>query len=857
MRKGKTLAAFLALAVVLGQTGYLAEAAPAAKQTASKPAATKQAQPAVHTLDKLSPVKLTGKSFVKLTDLNILTQDDGNVLTYTLTYYNNDTKSISLLDYWTKVKSKSGTIYSVNMISKDKDKKNIAPQSQMNVTYYAKLGKNVKVNDLFFQIIKWDFSKPGFENQIGHFSIPASYSITTPTNQARKIRINDIPLNSKVEQMLMFPSDGYNMVNLNVSLENIGYKVLEDPKLKFSIRANNGANYPLALDSSSVDYKIQPKDKKTLNLMTKIPTSVKLDKLELQIIQEDVSAKSETDKINYAVATLQLPMANSKDLVTQQYKEKIIKVENTKLETRIQTGWITQSYDNSDVSLTFEIKNIGNQPITLPKYEFTIHADKGEIFPISNKMFEKVTLQPAESKSFKLNATIPTASGTGHLKLHMNTPSENGTSPAEGTNQSNKNDNQYSFPVAVYEVPELISIQNAKGSEFQVANSKGTFGVTLSSIQRLPWTDGDIVSAKLTLRNKEFKTLELPKLEGMFKIDSAKSTGETKLIQSDSSLVIGPKSEMDVYIVTKVPSYLDFTQLQIALMEKLGEETSELIQFTNSSKIEDLDVVKFGSDYNLKTAGRKAEIKARETLIYPGTSSNLVVTDLEMKNAEKRPTDLSQIVGYYKSKDGELFKANIIQVDHQTGPEGKNIVTLWARIPDKVYTTDMQLIIGEGITDGKLTPPKGEANGYVNAVALELQTYQPGSKTPIEKIEMFPYTLTMNKLKAEASGASLRLEFNYHLDRDLSYDMGEYQHKLVFEVTDTSGRAFSKEVALESELKVGLNQTQTISFDSSFFDNVKSGNVMLSIYDQFQGHKLRLAHQALSFYSKDINNSRD
>ncbi|UHA75694.1 hypothetical protein [Paenibacillus sp. 481] len=853
MKRTNALASFLAVALIMGQANW-AIAAPATKPAPKKPT-TKTSQPVVHTLDKLNPVKLTAKSFVKLSDVNLLTQDNNNILAYTLTYYNQDSKIINLNDYWTKVRSKSGTEYSVTQSTNDKDKVRVAPQSTLSVTYHAKVGSNIKISDLEFLIFKWDFSSSNWMKTLGKYTIPATFSTSTPINQTRKFRLNDTPVYAKVEQMFVFPADNYNHVNVNLNLENIGSKVLENPKIKLSIRANNGANYPLVQDES--EYKIQPRDKKKLSLMTKIPSRVKLDKLELQIVQED-----ETSKINYAIATMQLPKSNSKDLVTPKYKEKTVTVKDTKILTKIQTAWVTPTFENKDISITFDIQNLGTKPLKLPKYEFTMHADSGAIFPISNKTLENVTLKPKETKSFKLNVSIPSDAGSDKLKLHMNMPSASGSgvstastggqanSGAGTSGTSSSADTTFAYPVAIYEVPELISIHNAIGEEFRVANSKGSFWVSLASIQRLPWTDGDIVSAKLTIKNKEFKSVEIPKLEGMFKVDSAKSTGDTKLVQSDGSMIVPPQSEVDVYIVTKVPTYFDISQLQIALMEKLGEEASELIQFTNLGSLKDLDKVKFNTFYDLKTAGRNAEITARKTLVYPGTSAKMVVTDLVMKNKEKRPANLSQIVAYYRSKDGELFKADTIQVKSPTTPEGKNIVTVSASIPDKVYLSDMELIIGEGITDGKFTAPGTEANGYVNAVALGLDMELPGFVKSMEKIEMFPYTLAMHGVKATTSGGSLNLEFDYHLDRDLTYNMGEYQHKVILELMDSSGRTFTHELKLGDGLKEGKNKHFTHSFSDSFFEKVKSGHLQLNVYDQFKDHKLKLASQGITYTTK-------
>lgn len=853
MKHTKIIASLMIVALAMSQPAFAAETKQApAKQTTGKqePAkatqkeqSKKPAQPVVHTLEELKPIKILNKSNVKLNEANILTQDQGNILTYTVTFQNNDAKTINLADYWTKVKSKSGDVFSVKIISNDKDKKQVPPQSSQTLTFYAEIGNHSKTNDLIFEVVKWDFSKPDYENIIGKFTIPANYTTSTPVKKTKILQMNDIKLNTKIEQMVVFPTDEYNYINVGLGLENIGSKVLDDPKFKFVIKTASGANFPLVPDASSVDYKIQPKDKKTLNLMTMIPIKEKIDKLEMQILQDDEAAK-----ISLPRTTFEMPKPSSKEYIIAEDQRKIIPVNNTNISTRIVSSWYTESFNNKDIAITFEFENVGKQSVVLPKYDFVLQGSNGFTFPISTKALENVTVKPQAKHTVKLNVTLPEDTSTEHLELHMNYPQ------AQDTKESSPKDIKFSYPAGIYGISKLMSVDNGLGVEYQVNNNKGSFGVKLSSIQRLPWSDGDLISARMTIKNRENKSIELPKLEGVFKIDSAQNSGETKLVQGRNSLILGPNDSVDVYVVAKVPSFIDYNQVQIALMEKIGEDSTELIKFTNNGGIVGLNTVKFGSTYNLETQGRRAEVSARKTLSYPSASVNLISTDLIMKNLETRQADLSQIVGYYKSKDGQFFKASIVQVDRPTAPDGKNIITAWAKIPKNIDTSEMQLIVGEGIADNKMTPPKGESTGYINAVAMELDMRSLEAKSSLKEVEMFPYSLAISNFNAYLTGgSSLRVEFNYDLKRDLSYEMGQYDHKLIMEIADASGRKFDRELTLETDLKLGLYQSHSLSFDNSFFEDIRDGYIQVSLYDQFQGQRLKLANLSTIYNIRKLN----
>lgn len=347
-------------------------------------------------------------------------------------------------------------------------------------------------------------------------------------------------------------------------------------------------------------------------------------------------------------------------------------------------------------------------------------------------------------------------------------------------------------------------------------------------------------------------------MEGVFKIDAAESSGKTQIVSSNGTLIIGPKEKINVYVVTKLPSYLDFTQMQIALLEKIGEtDTAQLIQFTNIGKLPELPVVEFNTYHKLETEGRKAEILARQSRVYQGNSDKIVYTDLEMKSKEGRQATLSQMVGYYRTSDGLYYKANMVQIDRPTSPEGKNIVTAWAKVPSSVNTKDMQLILGEGIKENKLTAPKEESDGYINAVAMNLDIGQPSLKRYFDNLDFFPYTLTISEFYATINNSSMQFDFKYELKKDEQYDMGEYGHKVIVEITDASNRVFEKEIEIDKDggLKVGKNLSYTASFNDALFERIQNGGYQVSIYDSFQGEKVKLASYGSAYNLRNARTS--
>lgn len=795
----------------------------------------------LHTLSNLKSVKLTSKSVVKLTDLNVLTQEDGKTISYTLTYQNNDSKNLMLIDYWTKVKTKGGTLYSPNLITRDKDKKSVAAGSTLDVTYLVKVGKSVNVSDLLFQIVKWDFSKPNYESSLGHFNVPASYTLSTPVNKSKSIRLGDTPVKVKVTKLEVHPVNEYNYAEVTVNLHNVGYKMLENPTAKWVLRTAGGSNYPLIAETLSTEaapFNIQPQENKTIKLLATIPKAVKLTGAELVLVEEEGEAKTVLP-----LATLELPKASTTKIVaTAPFKAREVDVDGQKLQTTLEGATVNQSYDKNDLSIRFHLKNTGKQTITVPKYEFVLLSGTGKSYPITTKALENVTLKPDEEKTIKLDISVSYAVAQGALKLQMNVPKD-----------PEKKEPSFSYPAGVYILPKPSSLQNTLGSETTVKSDNGTYAVTWSSIQRLPWTDGDLLSAKLTVKNTSVKTLRLPELQGAFTVDSAKDITSTKLIKSQAASLLGPGQSIDLYLLTKVPTSLDIAQLQVSLEEKVGEESFEWLKLTNIGAIPDVPKIEKNKEFTLTTLGKKAEVKTRKTVVYPGTSTDLVYTELEVTNLENRQTELSQLSGYYQSSSGLYFKTNVKQIEYPAGPEDKSIVTMWAKVPKRVTVSDMRLIVGEGVTEDKLTSIKEEPTGYVNAASLEIAPEQLTALTKIDQVELYPYQIKTNNFDVYLSGSSnVAVEWYYTLTQDDTYDMPENEHKLVVEIADSTGRMFTKELIPATDLKLGTNQLLSWTIDDRVFEDRRVGTYHISIYDMFQGEKYKIAGESIYYNTNRI-----
>jgi hypothetical protein len=305
---------------------------------------------------------------------------------------------------------------------------------------------------------------------------------------------------------------------------------------------------------------------------------------------------------------------------------------------------------------------------------------------------------------------------------------------------------------------------------------------------------------------------------------------------------------VDLHLLTTLPTNLDVAQLQVALNEVVGENSSELIRLTHIGQLPAIPKVELSGNYAINTSGRKAELKVKRTLVYPGTSSDIVYTEMEVKNAEDRQIDLAKLTGYYETKNGDYYKTTVKQIDYPAGPGDSALVTMWSKIPRQTVVSDMSLLVGQtvgGESNGKESTP---GKGYVDAVSFELKPDQSSALNTIKNFNIYPYTLETKDFKASLSGgSSVNVTWKYDVSRNNDLSLPENEHKLIMQIIEPTGKVFHKEVVLDKDLKEGNNQTLSWTIEDAVFNERRSGAYTIAIYDEFQGQRIKLATQAMGF----------
>ena len=121
-------------------------------------------------------VKLGATSYLNIREAHFLMQEKGKVLAFSVAITNNGSSEINLIDYWLRVKTKSGKTFKSTITEGDKAKTTVAPKTTQYITYYTVVDNQTTINDLSFEVVKWDFSQANYERQARRNSVSRQYN---------------------------------------------------------------------------------------------------------------------------------------------------------------------------------------------------------------------------------------------------------------------------------------------------------------------------------------------------------------------------------------------------------------------------------------------------------------------------------------------------------------------------------------------------------------------------------------------------------------------------------------------------------------------------------------------------------
>ncbi|MGW8821303.1 hypothetical protein ACWGNU_04215 [Paenibacillus lautus] len=759
--------------------------------------------------DTLQRYTINGKVFIKL----------GLRLT------NGGTKALSDPGYKAYLKSAGGSVFELTSDSASTGYK-LQPQESSIIFYWAEIPSTIKTNGMTLQLAQEDEALK-ISIPVQTFKLPAAATdFAVAKGKSAKLIMKQQPVTVKVESVKRMKHNGKVYLRVGVHFANGGKKVLSEPGYTVQLKSAGGSVFDLTPeDVTGGSFRIQPGQKRTVFYLAEVPSQLKTDQMTMQFTQKDEAM----NKL-LPVKTFKLPGVTA-DVPAANYAIRNISVNHQTIETQLKHASVFAENDTGKWNLQFRVKNLGDKSLKLPAYELSILTDEGYSIPVNTKALDHVTLKPLEEKLIDLSADVPLHMKQNQLQLQLTEPAVEG---------------RISFPAAHYKIPYAPEGKSHLGVENIVENAHGTFGVKLSSYQRVPLGDVDQIVAQISIRNTQSTTVSLPEFKAAVKAGMRNLSNTSQIVVPNDQTTLAPNETMELYVLANVPYSYSFNQLRVDLQETSGEDVHKFLSLNTHSLNNVMKQVAAGESYLIHTTGKKAEVRERLTTVYQDNSSNLIYTELLMTSQETRQSKQAQLVAYYKTPENEFFEAKISQSSDKTSPNGKNLVTIWSKLPQNVNPSQLVLFVGEGVANGKMTNLGEESTGSINTVGLALNPKVTHPATNLQNVELFPYHLTITRGEGTLSAGKdmLTTVIHYNLSRNGDYETGPYDHKLIMELIDPIGQSTEKTLTLGTDLTIGNNQSYSISLNSNFSKIGSGGSVHIKLYDEFQGHRMLLGRQS-------------
>lgn len=452
----------------------------------------------------IGKVMIEKQAYVQLVEANLISGDQSNNVYFTYRFVNEGNQSLSFLDYWTRLESKSGIKYTVRLISKDIEF--IPAKSSVQVSFVAEVSSETRLQDLVFQIVKFDFTIDGYEKTLGKITIPNNYRNVVPTGKHRMITVESIPIKAYVSKVTKQRHIDGNKITVSFLLENNGTKSVAIPNFKYYIRTNNQLLYPMEIENSGSNNQtsnnLNPRVQKELNMSVIIPYSIDVEGMNFEVF-------GTAENLEYPVASFQLPQSTEEQ---PQDNDNVIVAEDGSYKLELINVQRLPDNDQDIIASEVKITNIDTKKSApIPRLQGILYLDgiKVDTGETKNIQLDNIFgLRPGASTSMILYTKIPYTFEYETLKLQV----------VENTGESSVVDEddgvQFEMSTKAIDVPVL---RNSKEITFDDIGRRVKLNISDAEIYQ--GTASDLYYVELEMTNLESRMSDITKFGGYIQTD--------------------------------------------------------------------------------------------------------------------------------------------------------------------------------------------------------------------------------------------------------------------------------------------------------------------------------------------------
>ncbi|MCI3921368.1 hypothetical protein MO973_24685 [Paenibacillus sp. TRM 82003] len=541
-KKTAAIATVMAMTFSLGQV-YADTAAPVASTQLSE-----------YMMPSLGKVNISSSASFELMNVQELEQTTDKIVSFTLRLSNKSTqRAIDFKDYWIRVKSKSGSNFTVNQVSANKEKEKVAAESYQDFRFYAKVNKTTTLSDLQFALIAWDFTASDFERELGTLSLPSTYKPSVPVNHSFKVISDKTNFHSLIKRVATGKNDKKYLPSITIVMQNAGTQAATGLNFQFQLRSKSGLFYPLK--STVTDTTVfNPLEKKELLLSGVIPVEAGGDGWKLVLTQTITNDKG---SVTVPLASYDLPATTAEDVSIG--SEQTFSTEDGTY-TAIMTSLTRVPWDDEDILISnVSIQNKGTSPMPVPSIEGTFELDDVVDEKADMVQFDKVlTIAPNTEVNVQFYSKIPYTYTFDKIALTLKEKSAEGEPATDLLN--------------FHHTAELMTLPSvAVGSTHAIEGVGKRASVKVRQADTFTSPSAKLVTATIDATNLEKRYTETGSYVGQFKTPDG-SVYPATIVKPVTE--VAPNGKALLSFQASVPLNVDATQLQLLFGEAVETTTT-------------------------------------------------------------------------------------------------------------------------------------------------------------------------------------------------------------------------------------------------------------------------------------------
>jgi hypothetical protein len=786
-------------------------------------------------------VKLNAQSTLTITDAQLLMQDQGRVLAFSIDIINKGKTSLSLNDYWMKLKNKSGQSFSIKLTDADKTKKSVAASSTQTLTYYAVVDNQSKLSDFVFEAIAWDFNASNYERKLGSIQYPQGATNIANVGVIDNFNFLTSKLTARVSDQVLTEDQNNVYLTMNYTIENKGMSVADLSGLNLFLQTSDNKSYSMNAEGLK-EIKLRAGEKKTVTIRALLPKQVKGKNVTLIAAANDESSKMyiPLSAINIGSFTI--------GKVINAGTANVLAISGQRVNTFIDSTFISGVSEKKEISIEYAFRNVGTEAVLNPSLTFYLMTSDNTLYPLTvSKALNEVSLLPNLREAISITGLIPSTVDSKTAKLVIK--SVDTTTKTE-------------YVAAVHNLN--VSSQTANmGSAYSYNN----YSIKLNSIQSSASEASDLLVADLTVTNKGKESLSIPDLNGYFLLNGVKLNVETKKVVLENKLLLDAQESIQFVVYAKVPHNVNMRTVSFVLTEKAGEATTEktITKFT-TDKLSAINKLSPDKTYEALEPGKLTSAKLNKANVFTGEKGRYFYSEFELTNKEARSAVLSSLGGYVKDANGETAFLIFSNYNKRILSNGKVLLSAWSELSESFDESDFEFIVGRS-----MNVASGEAGQEAETLIIKPISYSLDINQVVEpqsnlsNIPFAGYDMSLRNIYAtfsvlgpnEVNG--IKLTFDYDLEKDKQYAAVATDNKIMLEFVDQgSGKvAYTKTISLgagesgDSILKEAINGSSAIVFEDPEFQVKiqKYEDYILNVYDVFQDARILVASKQLRWFT--------